>query len=207
MGVRPLSNLLQIFHAHFRESQRLFKIFTPTFNEQKQIKHAIASWLLEPDSDSESVEHKQKQSAVPSDGDRLPSAAPELNRLVPIYSHESGAIVGYVTHGGGTPQSIPSAMAIHPETNPHAPVPPTQHRNRGPTCFQDSHSGVPVSDKPKMLTLLFLPSTAASLYPSLESLKSNVPHDFTHWPDNDLSDPAPLTAYIPLKIQPEPEGQ
>ncbi|KAK0217315.1 hypothetical protein IW262DRAFT_1299262 [Armillaria fumosa] len=181
-----------------------YNIFMSIF---KRIKRAIASWLLEPDSDSEAVEHKQKQSAVLSNGDTPSSAAPELNRLVPIYSHESGAIVGYVTHGSGTPQSIPSAMAIRPETNPHAPVPPAQHRNRGPTRFQDPHSGVPASDKPKLLSLPFSPSTAASVYPSLESLKSDVPHDFTRWPDNDLSDPAPLIAYIPLEIQPEPEAQ
>ncbi len=42
--------------------------------------------------------------------------------------------------------------------------------------------------------------------PSLENTQANIPHDFTHWPEINLSDPAPLMIYNPLKTQPAPEA-
>ncbi|KAK0465685.1 hypothetical protein IW261DRAFT_1427152 [Armillaria novae-zelandiae] len=117
-------------------------------------------------------------------------------------------IVGYVTRGDGTPGSIPSAQATHSETILYAPVPLVQPRSRGPVrFFQDPTTGVSASDMSKTLPLPFLPSMPAILHPSLEPAKPIVPHDFTRWPDKDLSDPAPLTAYIPLEKQPKPEAR
>ncbi|KAK0459941.1 hypothetical protein IW261DRAFT_1578103 [Armillaria novae-zelandiae] len=68
-------------------------------------------------------------------------------------------------------------------------------------------TGVSASDKSKTLPLPFLPSIPAILHLSLEPAKPIVPHDFTRWPDNDLLDPTPLTAYIPLEKQPKLEAQ
>ncbi|KAK0477806.1 hypothetical protein IW261DRAFT_1420657 [Armillaria novae-zelandiae] len=192
-----------MFNYKQRESILLTTDYNLFMGIFKGIKRAIASWLLEWNSDSK----EEKQSAVPSTVDTLPSAVPNINRIVPIYSRENGDIVGYVTHGDGTPGSIPSAQATHSETNLYAPVPLVQPRSRGPVrFFQDPTTGVSVSDKSKTLPLAFLPSMPAILHPSLEPAKPIVPHDFTRWPDNDLSDPAPLTAYIPLEKQPKQEA-
>ncbi|KAK0486547.1 hypothetical protein IW261DRAFT_1416325 [Armillaria novae-zelandiae] len=97
---------------------------------ESSVPYAIASWLLEWNSDSK----EEKQSAVPTTVDTLSSAVPHINRIVPIYSHENGDIVGYVTHGDGTPGSIPSAQATHSETNFLEPA-------KGPEGEKNSHEG------------------------------------------------------------------
>ncbi len=95
-------------------------------------------------------------------------------------------------------------------TNPHAPLPLAQHRNGGPVRFRDSSIGISASDQQKTLPLPSLPPIArlqGTQHPIPEPSKANVPHDFTRWPDMDLSDPAPLTVYIPLETQPVAEAR
>ncbi|KAK0461437.1 hypothetical protein IW261DRAFT_1428628 [Armillaria novae-zelandiae] len=117
-----------LFMGIFVSQSDVSERFSPNIVQRKGIKRAIASWLLEWNSDSEEERH----SAVPSTVDTLPSEIPHINRIVPIYSRENGDIVGYVTHGDGTPGSIPSAQATHSETNLYAPVPLVQPRSPGP---------------------------------------------------------------------------
>ncbi|KAK0226743.1 hypothetical protein EDD85DRAFT_795065 [Armillaria nabsnona] len=168
----------------------------------KKIKRAIATWLLETDSESEDIDHEENQSAAPSTEDTLPTAVPNLDRIVPIYSHKTGAIIRDVSHA----QSNPSAEASHTGINPRTPVPPYQHRNSGPVRFEGPSADLSTSDQKNALPL----STArlqGIKRPTLELSKENVPHGFTRWPDIDLSDPVPLTVYIPLETQPEPEAR
>ncbi|PBK81041.1 hypothetical protein ARMGADRAFT_1091683 [Armillaria gallica] len=71
----------------------------------KYMKRAIATWLLEADSESADIDHQENQSAAPtSAGDTLRTAVSRLDRIVPIYSHETGTsfqtgvVIGYVSH-------------------------------------------------------------------------------------------------------------
>ncbi|SJL17932.1 uncharacterized protein ARMOST_21502 [Armillaria ostoyae] len=143
--------------------------------------------LLETDSESEDIDHEENQSATPSAEDTLPTAAPNLDRIVPIYSRET-------------------AEASLTGINPRTPVPPSQHKNSGSVRFQEASAGLSTSDQKNALPL----STARPQgfqHSILELSEENVPHNFTRWPDIDLSDPAPFTVYIPLKTQPEPEAR
>ncbi len=90
--------------------------------------------------------------------------------------------------------------------NPSTAVPPSQHRNSGPVRFQGKSADLSTSDQKNTL-LLSAARPQGIQRPTLELSKENVPHDFTRWPDIDLSDPAPLTVYIPLETQPEPESR
>ncbi|KAK0434247.1 hypothetical protein EV421DRAFT_1992915 [Armillaria borealis] len=176
----------------------------------KRIERAIATWLLETDSESEDADHEENPSAASSAGEIPLTAVPNLDRIVPIYSRETGAVVGYVSHDDGQPKTNPSAEATRMGTNLHAPIPPTQHRNGGHVCFRDPSTGVLASDQQQTLPLPSIPSMArpqGTQHPIPESSKANVPHDFTCWPDIDLSDPALLTAYIPLEKQPALEAR
>ncbi|PBK85956.1 hypothetical protein ARMGADRAFT_1035938 [Armillaria gallica] len=78
--------------------QSLTKTFMGIF---KRIKRTIATWLLETDSKSEDTDHEENPSAASSTREIPLIAGPNVDRIVPIYSRETGAIIGYVSHDNG----------------------------------------------------------------------------------------------------------
>ncbi|KAK0435307.1 hypothetical protein EV421DRAFT_1908785 [Armillaria borealis] len=56
----------------------------------KRIKHAIATWLLETNSESEDADHKENPSAASSAGEIPLTVVPNLDRIAPINSRETG---------------------------------------------------------------------------------------------------------------------
>ncbi len=90
--------------------------------------------------------------------------------------------------------------------NPCTPVPPSQHKNTGAVRFQGPSADLSTSDQKNALPLSMARPQRIQR-PALELSKENVPHNSTRWPDINLSDPAPLTVYIPLKTQPEQEAR
>ncbi len=114
--------------------------------------------------------------------------------------YQIGDIIGYASKGdrgltANTTQTAP-LMSRAPRTGPdqvsaYAQVPPSSNQPKAG----------PLSSSPPILHPQELQP------PILETTQANMPHDFTRWPEIDLSDPAPLTVYNSLETQPAPEAR
>ncbi len=127
----------------------------------------------------------------------------------------SGRIKALVDPGRINQSSVP-ILQTSPE--PAVPIVPCRLENRcyvpvkqnmAPHQTNSTHLNVSSQADAVPHPHLHTAETAATmkLKPNTKPLMKNEDHDFTRWQQPDLSDPAPLTVYHPVKNSPQPDAR
>ncbi|PBK79052.1 hypothetical protein ARMGADRAFT_1093512 [Armillaria gallica] len=176
----------------------------------KKIKRAIGTWLLETDSDTKDTDQKEGHFAAPSPAYTQPMTVPNFDQMVPIYGRQTGAVIEYVGNDTTRPMISSSEEASRLRINPPTPVLPLSEKMAAPsvskTHLQAFGCRISRKSSPYYLYRPWLIHKESDI-PLYNHRRQTFPTTSPRWPDIDLSDPAPLAAYVTLETQPAPEAR